>query len=129
MTTKTEEFAIKCCARAYGLTVDDVKSKMTAGAVDWIMWVELVMTVLQAVIDNCPQRNLIVSVVLGGVSRWQKVRFRRLTYDIATSCGYEKYQHDAGTIANVIMSTASAEEEEVLTEIVHETTNPDNWLF
>ena len=129
MVTKTEEFASRCCAEYHSVPVDEVRAKVDAGAISWVVWLELVITVIQSVIENCPQRARLAGIALSGPSRWQRIRFRRLTYQAAECCGYEIHKQDAGDIANCVMDCAAKEQETTLTDIVNEVSDPDNWLF
>ena len=127
--TKTEEFANRCCANFNSVGPDVVADKVKAGAVGWVVWVELVINVIQSIIADCPQKNRIAEAASKGPSRWQRIRVRRMTFKTAECCGYDMYRRDAGAIADCVMDTAADEPENVLEDIVQEVSDPDNWLF
>ena len=129
MKTKTEAFAVDCAAAVFSTEVSEVEAQVEAGAGSWVAIVELIMSVVIEIIENCPERNKLASILASGPSRWQRLQLRRTTLNIADCCGYQMYRRESGEIADTIISLGSSKTAEEINTVIEEVTNPDNWLF
>ena len=76
MSGQLQAFVVQAVARAKGVSVDVVSGGLNAGAVEWVILIEMVMGFITQMIEQCQQTEEELAASATAPSRMQKVWFR-----------------------------------------------------
>ena len=93
------------------------------GAVEWLVIIEMIMTMIAQIMENCPQSDAGLREAVKRPTLWQRVQVRRVVKDNASDGFGLRWRNKANRIADSMLALAAKQDDTVIDAVIDQVRN------
>lgn len=116
--TVLQDFAELVAADVAGVPKSEVCAGVDAGAVEWVILVELIMGFITQMLEQCQQNKASLRESVKNPTRWQRVRAHSVVKANCDECSGFRWRQRARQMTDALLTLAAQQEDTVIDQVI-----------